>query len=112
MTPALLKLGIRIETGIDTRVGNNMAGRIIIETERCKGCGLCVTVCPKNSIVISAHSNRTGFFPAEFTSDDCTGCTACAIICPDAIIEVYCDRPTVIEKSGEKNKATLTEEKV
>jgi len=42
-----------------------MAGKIIIDTERCKGCGLCVPVCPKNDIVISERSNKKGYFPAQ-----------------------------------------------
>ncbi|MGA2094439.1 MAG: 4Fe-4S binding protein, partial [Sedimentisphaerales bacterium] len=25
-----------------------MAGKIIIDSERCKGCGLCLTACPQN----------------------------------------------------------------
>ncbi len=66
-----------------------MAGRIIIDAERCKGCGLCVTVCPKNSIAISKKSNSKGYFPAEKISEECTGCAMCAIVCPDAVIEVY-----------------------
>ena len=65
-----------------------MAGKIIIDTERCKGCGLCVATCPKKIIVISEESNRHGYFPAETDNRNCTGCTACAVICPDAVIEV------------------------
>ncbi|MHC4580561.1 MAG: 4Fe-4S binding protein, partial [Planctomycetota bacterium] len=38
-----------------------MAGKIKIDTERCKGCGLCVAVCPKGIIVICAKSNRHGY---------------------------------------------------
>lgn len=66
-----------------------MAGKIIINTERCKGCGLCVTVCPRGGIIISKQSNRSGYFPAQKNDLDCTGCAVCAIICPDAAIEVY-----------------------
>lgn len=65
-----------------------MAGRIKINTERCKGCGLCITVCPKNSIVLSKRPNKHGYFPAQANNHDCSGCAACAIICPDAVIEV------------------------
>ncbi|OHB63272.1 MAG: hypothetical protein A2Y77_17160 [Planctomycetes bacterium RBG_13_62_9] len=66
-----------------------MAGKIVIDTERCKGCGLCISVCPKNNIVISRESNKGGYFPAEAKNTDCTGCTQCAIVCPEGIIEVY-----------------------
>ncbi|MFC1738994.1 ferredoxin family protein [Planctomycetota bacterium] len=81
-----------------------MAGKITIDTERCKGCGLCVSVCPKNSIVISKNSNTTGFFPAETTNNDCTGCAICAIICPDAIIKVYRDSNTAAKINEIKPK--------
>ena len=69
-----------------------MAGKIVIDAERCKGCQLCLTVCPHNCIKISDKLNSKGYLPAEFTRPDaCTGCTSCAIICPDVAIEVYRD---------------------
>ncbi|MGA1980674.1 MAG: 4Fe-4S binding protein [Sedimentisphaerales bacterium] len=83
-----------------------MAGKIIINTERCKGCGLCVTVCPKGGIVISKQSNKTGYFPAETKNTNCTACANCAIICPDEAIEVYCDDIT-IDKPRKKNAPSL-----
>ena len=66
-----------------------MTGEIIIDAERCKGCGLCVEACAKNHIVISTQSNSKGYFPAEVIETGCTGCALCAIMCPDVAIEVY-----------------------
>jgi 2-oxoglutarate ferredoxin oxidoreductase subunit delta len=70
-----------------------MAGRIVIDTERCKGCGLCITVCPKKSIVIAPDSNKGGYFPAQAKNDGCTACTRCAVVCPEGIIEIFLDEP-------------------
>jgi 2-oxoglutarate ferredoxin oxidoreductase subunit delta len=75
-----------------------MAGKIQIDFERCKGCGLCIVVCPKKSIAISKRSNKKGFFPAETISGECIGCSACAIVCPDAAIKVFRDESTEAQK--------------
>jgi 2-oxoglutarate ferredoxin oxidoreductase subunit delta len=66
-------------------------GRILIDTERCKGCELCTTVCPQNVIRLSSAFNAKGYRPAELVDPlgACTGCTVCAIICPDTAIIVY-----------------------
>jgi 2-oxoglutarate ferredoxin oxidoreductase subunit delta len=71
-------------------------GSITIDRELCKGCYLCVSVCPNHLIAVSDKLNQKGYYPAQFskTNDDnkdgnCTGCATCAIICPDVAIEVY-----------------------
>lgn len=58
--------------------------------ERCKGCRLCTTVCPKKIVVMNDDRlNLKGFHPAGITDmDKCIGCAFCAIICPDCVIEV------------------------
>ncbi len=92
-----------------------MAGKIIIDTELCKGCGLCIVVCPKNSITISKHSNKNGYFHAQTDNTDCTGCAMCAIICPETIVEVWHDEVDRIEimavEPGKKTKPNLIKEK-
>jgi len=91
-----------------------MAGKIIIDTERCKGCGLCVAVCSQGSIVISNVPNKAGYFPANATNIDCTGCAMCAIICPETIIEVYRDEHNtvgIVTKPSSRDRQKLIEEK-
>ena len=89
-----------------------MAGKIIIDTERCKGCGLCVAACPKGCIVISEKSNKNGYFPAQATNSTCTGCCFCALICPDLAIEVFCESKVATIESGKKGKPNLIKEMV
>jgi 2-oxoglutarate ferredoxin oxidoreductase subunit delta len=68
-----------------------LKGRIIIDTERCKGCELCASVCPHHSIRMADTFNAKGYQPAQWNDPDglCTGCATCAVICPDAAITVY-----------------------
>jgi 2-oxoglutarate ferredoxin oxidoreductase subunit delta len=86
-----------------------MAGKIIIDTERCKGCTLCVTVCPHNVITLSEKPNSKGYFPAQATGSNCTACTNCAVVCPDCAIEVYrgdtTGKPDIVDvKPAKKNR--------
>ncbi len=64
--------------------------KIVIDSERCKGCYLCIEACPKNIIVAGDQLNGGGYYPAKQNgSEDCTACTLCGRICPDAAIDVY-----------------------
>lgn len=64
--------------------------KVTFREDRCKGCGLCVAVCPKKIIEIrTGVLNDMGLHPAGVEKQDlCIGCAFCATICPDQIIEV------------------------
>lgn len=67
-----------------------MAGKIEIDSERCKGCEYCTTVCPVKIIVMSDKANSHSYhYPIVTDMSKCTGCKACSIICPDIAIEVW-----------------------
>jgi 2-oxoglutarate ferredoxin oxidoreductase subunit delta len=83
-----------------------MAGKIVIDAERCKGCTLCVTVCPHNVITLCDKPNGKGYFPAQSTNPGCTGCANCAVVCPDCAIEVYRDDGTSNIKTVNPTKKT------
>jgi len=66
-------------------------GKITIDFELCKGCNLCVGVCPHKIIGLSKDQfNKKGHHPAiVMDTEKCTGCALCATICPDVAITVY-----------------------
>lgn len=60
--------------------------------DRCKGCSLCIQVCPKEIITISSRFNTSGYKVVEVRDEvmeTCTSCAACAMICPDYAISVW-----------------------
>lgn len=62
--------------------------KMLVRSERCKGCGLCVSVCPKKLVVIQkGKRSEKGYFTAVCTDQDaCVSCAMCAMICPDCAI--------------------------
>ena len=76
-----------------------MKGRIVIDRELCKGCGYCITACPKSLIVFDDSFNAMSYHPAiPLSSEKCNGCGLCAVVCPDIAIEVW------KENKNKKNK--------
>lgn len=75
---------------------NHVAGKevlmakLTINKEACKGCGLCVTACPKKILRVSTTvSNNQGYFVVEeIDSASCIACAFCATMCPDCVIKV------------------------
>ena len=62
---------------------------IVIDEEICKGCGLCVDICPRKAMGLADHINSRGFHPAVLRNpENCTGCTQCALMCPDACMRI------------------------
>ena len=65
-------------------------GLVVVDKERCKGCGICVGACPCNVLALSATVNKKGYnFVEMANADACTGCASCGIICPDSCLVIY-----------------------
>ena len=63
--------------------------KVTFKEEFCKGCGLCISVCPKKIIELSTYINSKGYHSATITDmSACIACASCARICPDCVIEV------------------------
>ncbi len=55
----------------------------------CKGCYICVEVCPKRVFELAELPGPGGFKPVVIARpDDCIGCKLCEIYCPDFAVEV------------------------
>jgi len=60
------------------------------DIERCKGCELCVSVCPVSIISMADDINSHGYHYAQVNEQDkCISCGMCATMCPDVVISVY-----------------------
>ncbi|MDR0830688.1 MAG: 4Fe-4S binding protein [Prevotellaceae bacterium] len=65
-------------------------GAVVIDTEYCKGCELCVEACPQEVLGMSPKVNSKGYHYSEMVAEEnCIGCMACGYVCPDACISVY-----------------------
>ncbi len=58
-------------------------GRVKLDSEECKGCGLCVEACPPKVLRLSRNLNRYGYHPATCFRAGCTGCGICFFACPE-----------------------------
>lgn len=65
-------------------------GTIVVDTERCKGCDVCVVSCPFDVLSLSSSVNGKGYFYSHMKNPEaCVGCASCAVVCPDSCITVY-----------------------
>ena len=69
-----------------------MPARVTFDRDRCKGCELCIAVCPRHIIGMDSATNGRGYHPAAVECmEECTGCASCARMCPDSVITVERD---------------------
>ncbi|MFH1665132.1 MAG: 4Fe-4S binding protein [Candidatus Omnitrophota bacterium] len=60
-----------------------------VNEERCKGCMLCVAVCPRKCLEASGEVSARGTQGVVVSGRDaCTGCGMCVLVCPDCAIEI------------------------
>ncbi len=74
-------------------------GRLRVDVNECKGCGLCIEACPPNAIHLSNELNHYGYRTATYNGSGCMGCGICFFACPEpgAITVLRLRRRTDIE---------------
>ncbi len=71
-------------------------GRVVIDRERCKGCMLCTSACPRKILFLSDLVNQDGYRVVVCVDDEkCIGCESCALICPSVCFEIYRESPVM-----------------
>ena len=69
---------------------------LYVARDQCKGCELCVEVCPVDVLELSGELNSRGVLsPALKGEGKCTLCTLCENMCPDLAIYILPDAAAV-----------------
>jgi 2-oxoglutarate ferredoxin oxidoreductase subunit delta len=69
---------------------------VLVDVDRCKGCALCVAVCPKGILALDeTRVNVQGYHPVHITNPAaCTSDAHCARVCPDCALTILA-RPRI-----------------
>jgi len=68
---------------------NKNSFTIVIDDQYCKGCNLCLQVCPQKIFTRGEKRSRGGYWmPDVGKMEDCAGCLLCEMTCPDLAISV------------------------
>ena len=90
---------------------SKIKGAVVVNTDRCKGCNLCVVACPTKTLALTAGEvNHKGYAYCYMAQPEtCIGCSSCAIVCPDGCITVYKDGPKRPQAESEHVASGLPE---
>ena len=66
--------------------------KVLIDKERCKGCGYCVEFCPRGTLEMSKEGTPEGYtLDAVTDQSKCLGCGLCEILCPEFAVHLEPD---------------------
>ncbi len=61
---------------------------VYIDQELCKGCYICIDICPRGVYSTSDKLNAKGVPIPEADSSKCIKCKLCTLMCPDQVISI------------------------
>ncbi len=62
--------------------------KLYLNESRCKSCGYCVKVCPKDALSLSGSINKKGYQTTVVDHEKCICCGMCFVVCPDYVYEI------------------------
>jgi len=89
-------------------------GRLEVDSDECKGCGLCIEACPPKVILLNERLNHYGYRTAMYAGSGCTACGICFMVCPEpgaitVLRLVSADSHPLRDKTAEKDGASSAE---
>ncbi|NIS82850.1 MAG: 4Fe-4S dicluster domain-containing protein [Anaerolineales bacterium] len=64
-------------------------GIVYLIPERCKGCRICIDLCPQQVLQVSSGTNTKGYHYPEIApgkENSCVYCDFCTMVCPEFAI--------------------------
>jgi len=85
-----------------TSVSTSGEYRLVVNETWCKGCRICVDLCPNHVLEMTEAPDRwEGTVVRVVKMDACNGCGICEVECPDFAISVYAPEKKKAAKAAE-----------
>ena len=74
---------MEVERNVMVNAEKKDRGKLQVDVDECKGCGLCIEACPPKAIEMGERLNHYGYRTAAYKGSGCTGCGICFMVCPE-----------------------------